>query len=261
MKDSNDYVSTVKMEMEVQILTTGYWPVYPQYEGLNLPESLLKPQNEFWNHYKTKYQGRKIVWQYALGGCQLRFKGGDNKLYDLLVSLGQTLVLLCFNDRDKWKLSEICAETGLSDRDEAERILQSLSLGKEGSRVLRRIAPAGIKPGPLVSDDDIFVINEKFTSQHRRIKINNILWKETREDREKVIEGVSRDRLYWIDAVLVRIMKARKSILHQQLILQVLEQVKVPAQPADIKKRIESLIEREYMERDDKDRHRYNYLA
>jgi cullin 4 len=59
----------------------------------------------------------------------------------------------------------------------------------------------------------------------------------------------------------VRIMKARKSILHQALIPQVLEQVKVPAQTADIKKRIESLIEREYMERDGKDRNRYNYLA
>ena len=260
-KGSTDYVARVNMEMEVQILTTGYWPVYPQYEGLNIPEALLKPQHEFWNHYKTKYQGRKIVWQYALGGCQIRFKGGDTKSYDLLVSLGQSLVLLCFNNRGKWKLSEICAETGLNDRDEAERILRSLSLGKEGTRVLRRIAPIGTKPGLLISDDDVFVINEKFTSQHRRIKISNILWKETKEDREKVIEGVSRDRLYWIDAVLVRIMKARKTILHQQLILQVLEQVKVPAQPADIKKRIESLIEREYMERDDKDRHRYNYLA
>jgi hypothetical protein len=56
-------------------------------------------------------------------------------------------------------------------------------------------------------------------------------------------------------------MKARKTILHQQLIPQVLEQVKVPAQPADVKLRIESLIEREYMERDAKDRNRYNYLA
>jgi cullin-4 len=56
-------------------------------------------------------------------------------------------------------------------------------------------------------------------------------------------------------------MKARKTILHQQLIPQVVEQLKVPAQPTDVKKRIESLIEREYMERDAKDRNRYNYLA
>ena len=85
--------------------------------------------------------------------------------------------------------------------------------------------------------------------------------KETKEEREKTVKAVSRDRLYLIDAVLVRIMKARKTILHQQLIPQVLEQVKVPAQPADVKKRIESLIEREYFERDTNDRNQYNYLA
>jgi cullin 4 len=85
--------------------------------------------------------------------------------------------------------------------------------------------------------------------------------KETREERTKTVESVARDRLYLIDAVLVRIMKARKTILHQALIPQVMEQIKVPAQPADIKKRIESLIEREYLERDAKDRNRYNYLA
>jgi len=85
--------------------------------------------------------------------------------------------------------------------------------------------------------------------------------KETKEERDKTVQAVSRDRLYIIDASLVRVMKARKTILHQQLIPQVLEQVKVPAQPNDVKKRIESLIEREYMERDSKDRNRYNYLA
>jgi cullin 4 len=98
----------------------------------------------------------------------------------------------------------------------------------------------------MVANDDVFQVNKKFSSNLKRIKIPNILKKATKEERDKVVEGVSRDRLYLIDAVLVRIMKARKTILHQQLIPQELEQVKVPAQPSDIKQRIESLIEREY---------------
>ena len=145
-----------------------------------------------------------------------------------------------------------------------ERILQSLSLGKEGTRVLQKRdhdADKKKKPRMSVHDDDTFRVKAAFHSNSRRIRITNIMMKETKEEREKTVEAVSRDRLYLIDAVLVRIMKARKTILHQQLIPQVLEQVKVPAQPADVKKRIESLIEREYMERDSKDRSRYNYLA
>jgi cullin-4 len=85
--------------------------------------------------------------------------------------------------------------------------------------------------------------------------------KETTEERAKTHETVSKDRLYLIDAAVVRIMKARKIIDHRGLIGEVMAQLKFPATSADIKKRIESLIEREYMERVEGDRSRYKYLA
>jgi cullin-4 len=254
------------VEMEAQLLTTGYWPVYPQYPNLNMPESLKKPQEHFTNHYMTKYQGRRMTWQYALGNCVVRTTGYP-KTYELVVGLIQALVLIEFEASDsRKKLPELMQAVGLEDRSEMERLLQSLALGKEGTRILRKV-DHDAEPGKKkkmrsdVDDRDEFIINASFESNQRRIRITNIMMKETKEEREKTVETVSRDRLYLIDAVLVRIMKARKTILHQQLIPQVLEQVKVPAQPADIKKRIESLIEREYMERDGKDRNRYNYLA
>ena len=56
-------------------------------------------------------------------------------------------------------------------------------------------------------------------------------------------------------------MKARKTIDHRGLIGEVLAQLKFPALSADIKKRIESLIEREYMERVEGDISKYKYLA
>jgi cullin-4 len=56
-------------------------------------------------------------------------------------------------------------------------------------------------------------------------------------------------------------MKARKTILHSELIPLVMEHAKVPVTPTDVKGRIESLMDREYMERDKEDRNRYNYLA
>jgi cullin-4 len=253
------------VEMEAQLLTTGYWPVYPQYPNLHLPLSLKKPQDHFTNHYMTKYQGRRMTWQYALGNCVVR-AAGFNKTYELVVGLVQALVLVEFAAGESKTLPALMQAVGLEDRDDMERILQSLTLGKDGTRILRKL-DYDVEPGkkkkirPAVDDRDKFCINESFESNQRRIRITNIMMKETKAEREKTVETVSRDRLYLIDAVLVRVMKARKTILHQQLIPQVLEQVKVPAQPADVKKRIESLIEREYMERDGKDRNRYNYLA
>ena len=254
------------VDVEVQVLTTGYWPVYPQYPNLVLPEPLKDHQDRFSNYYKTKHQGRRMAWQYALGHCVVKCSG-FTKTYELIVSLCQALVLIQFETSEaKLTLPTLMQAVGLEDRDEMERILQSLALGKDGTRILRKI-DYDVEPGKKkkvrmnVDDRDEFEISSTFTSNQRRIRINNIMMKESKEERDKTVEAVSRDRLYSIDAVIVRIMKARKSIPHQMLIPQVLEQLKFPAQPADVKKRIESLIEREYMERDANDRSRYNYLA
>lgn len=72
---------------------------------------------------------------------------------------------------------------------------------------------------------------------------------------------VLQDRQYQIDAAIVRIMKTRKSLSHKLLIQEVLQQLKFPLRAADLKKRIESLIDREYLTRDDSDPNIYNYLA
>lgn len=66
-----------------------------------------------------------------------------------------------------------------------------------------------------------------------------------------------------IDAAVVRIMKARKTMEHSALIAEATRQLSVrfTPVPADIKKRIENLIERDYLSRDEKDRRIYHYEA
>ena len=79
---------------------------------------------------------------------------------------------------------------------------------------------------------------------------------EKQDDKEIRIE-----RQNIIDAVVVRIMKARKTEKHNQLMEDVIRQISIfMAQPQMIKQRIESLIEREYLKRDDGDRSKYIYL-
>ena len=264
-KDMDGSTKPKDIEMDIQVLTTGYWPVYPQYPNLIVPDEMKAPQEHFVEYYKSKYQGRRMAWQYAIGQMVVRFQPRESgPKYDLLVSPTQALVLIQFNTNDEMNLPQIMAAVGLDDQSDAELILLGLSLGKDGTRVLQKIdhdADEKKKSSSTVHPKDKFRVRDTFKSNARRIKINNILMKETKEERNKTMESVSRDRLILIDAVLVRIMKARKSVLHKDLIPQVLEQLKFPAQPADVKKRIEVLIEREYMERDAADRNRYTYLA
>mmetsp|Transcript_24933 Transcript_24933/g.72123 ORF Transcript_24933/g.72123 Transcript_24933/m.72123 type:complete len:1025 (-) Transcript_24933:63-3137(-) len=268
------------VEMDVQILTTGYWPVYPQYTNLTLPPGIVEHKKRFETYYGAKYQGRRIAWQHALGNCIVRANFPKiSAPRDLVVSLCQAVVLRCFNleeDDDAQTergltIKDVMAKSGLDDRGEAERVLQSLSLGRDGTRVLlkydRDSADEEVsskkprKPRRAVGEHDIFKFNVAFTSNQRRIRIPNMQMKETAEERTKTHESVSRDRLYLIDATVVRIMKARKTLDHRALMGETMTQLKFPASSSDIKKRIESLIEREYMERAEGDRSRYNYLA
>ncbi|XP_018400088.1 PREDICTED: cullin-4A-like [Cyphomyrmex costatus] len=85
--------------------------------------------------------------------------------------------------------------------------------------------------------------------------------KETNEEQKATEERVYQDRQYQIDAAIVRIMKMRKTLTHNLLISELYNQLKFPVKPADLKKRIESLIDRDYMERDKDNANQYNYVA
>lgn len=76
-------------------------------------------------------------------------------------------------------------------------------------------------------------------------------------------DRVKEDRRHLCEATIVRVMKARKVITHNELIAEVTRQLRhlFFPQPQSIKKSIESLIEREYLERDANDTRVYTYLA
>ena len=59
----------------------------------------------------------------------------------------------------------------------------------------------------------------------------------------------------------IRIMKMRKTLSHNLLLTELYNQLKFPVKPPDLKKRIESLIDRDYMERDKDNANQYNYVA
>ena len=56
-------------------------------------------------------------------------------------------------------------------------------------------------------------------------------------------------------------MKMRKTLSHNLLLTELYNQLKFPVKPPDLKKRIESLIDRDYMERDKDNANQYNYVA
>ncbi|XP_062522147.1 cullin-4A-like isoform X2 [Corticium candelabrum] len=243
--------SSKHIDLSVSILTMGYWPTYQPVEVV-LPPEMTRLQDNFQKFYLSKYSGRKLRWQTTLGHCVLKasFSAGHKELQ---VSLFQALVLLLFNDGTEFGFADILQATGIEEW-ELCRTLQSLACGK--ARVLKKTPK-----GKDVQTADQFTVYEDFRHKLFRIKINQIQMKETPEENTTTTENVFQDRQYQIDAAIVRIMKTRRTLQHNLLISECYSQLKFPVKPSDLKKRIESLIDRDYVERDKEDSQLYHYVA
>ncbi len=113
-----------------------------------------------------------------------------------------------------------------------------------------------------LDSDDIFVVNEGFTCPHRKVKIPVISQGSGATEDTQRQERVEEDRSIAVEAAVVRIMKARRQLVHQQLVSEVMQQLNFfRPNPKIIKQRIEHLIEREYLERDGENAQLYRYLA
>ncbi|CAM6047545.1 unnamed protein product [Sphagnum compactum] len=237
------------IDLTVTVLTTGFWPSYKSSD-LALPAEMVKCVEVFKEFYQTKTKHRKLTWIYSLGTCNITGKF-DAKPIELIVTTYQAAVLLLFNTTERLSYTDIKGQLNLTDED-VIRLLHSLSCAKY--KILNK------EPNTKsVTQTDYFEFNIKFTDKMRRIKIPL----PPMDEKKKVIEDVDKDRRYAIDASIVRIMKSRKVLPHQQLVLECVEQLGRMFKPdfKVIKKRVEDLIAREYLERDKDNPNMFKYLA
>ncbi|KAL2892031.1 Cullin-1 [Bienertia sinuspersici] len=237
------------LDLTVTVLTTGFWPSYKSSD-LNLPAEMVRCVEVFKQFYQTKTKHRKLTWVYSLGSCNINGKFGQ-KTIELVVGTYQAAALMLFNTSDRLSYSEMATQLNLADED-LVRVLQSLSCAKY--KILLKEPSSRI-----VSPTDYFSFNSSFTDRMRRIRIPL----PPMDERKKVVEDVDKDRRYAIDASIVRIMKSRKVLGYQQLITECVEQLSRMFKPdfKAIKKRIEDLITRDYIERDKENPQLFRYLA
>jgi cullin 3 len=165
-------------------------------------------------------------------------------------------VLLQFNSSSTLTYSELHSATDIP-HGELKRSLQSLACAK--FKILSK-EPKGRN----VDEGDSFTFNGEFTSKQIRFKVGTVTAaKETEVEKQETRQKVDEDRKPQIEAAIVRVMKSRKEMEHNALIAEVTSQLSARflPHPNVIKKRIESLIEREFLERDKDDYRKYKYLA
>eukprot|EP01119_Soliformovum_irregulare_P006728 TRINITY_DN1911_c0_g1_i2.p1 TRINITY_DN1911_c0_g1~~TRINITY_DN1911_c0_g1_i2.p1 ORF type:complete len:757 (-),score=235.37 TRINITY_DN1911_c0_g1_i2:308-2578(-) len=207
-----------KIDMYVNVLTTGYWPAYAPIE-LHLPQQMADMEEAFKKFYLSKHSGRRLQWMNTLAQCTVRTSLWNGR--ELAVSLSQGIALLLFNTNATLSFKEIQEATGM-DEHETKKTLMSLSCGKV--KVLTK-NPATKD----VTDSDSFTVTKDIKVKMKKIKINSVQMKETAQEQEKTVTGVMQDRQYQVDAAIVRIMKTRKTLTHTLLINELLHQLKFPA--------------------------------
>ncbi|KAF8378431.1 hypothetical protein HHK36_029770 [Tetracentron sinense] len=242
--------------LAVQVLTTGSWPTQPS-APCNLPAEILGVCEKFRTYYLGTHTGRRLSWQTNMGTADLKATFGKGQKHELNVSTYQMCVLMLFNNADRLSYKEIEQATEIPPSD-LKRCLQSLACVK-GKNVLRK--------EPMskdIGEGDAFFFNDKFASKFYKVKIGTVVaQKESEPEKQETRQRVEEDRKPQIEAAIVRIMKSRRTLDHNNLVSEVtkLLQSRFLANPVIIKKRIESLIEREFLERDSVDRKMYRYLA
>ena len=244
------------IDLSVKILTTGHWPLNASSGKCNLPKELVYLCSDFEKFYLSCHTGRRLTWQFNMGNADLKCRLGK-KGHEISVQSYQMVVLLLFNKSDDLELSyqEILDETQIPEA-ELKRSLQSLACAKY--KILVKTPKSRD-----IGVSDRFKVNDGFECKLYRIKIQSVSLKESEPERQETRSKIDDDRKYLIEACLVRIMKSRKTMEHSNLVAETTKQLshRFPPNPLVIKKRIEVLIEREYLERSREDRRVYNYLA
>ncbi|EFC39897.1 predicted protein [Naegleria gruberi] len=245
---------TLPFDFNPEVLTLGCWPQM-KIDKMTIPQELSVCLDTFKKFYDSITQQRKLDWIHSLGTAIVtgRFSAGTK---EISTNTYQACILLLFNNQAEMTFQDIQNSLNLPPT-EIKRNLLSLCATKAANL----LSTDGNKKA--VNPTDKFTVNADFESPQRRIKIPNVVVHVTQQQKQDISQKAQEERKYVIDAALVRIMKTRKILKYQELMTETIKQLSSHFQPDPklIKRRVEDLIAREYLERDAKDSSTIQYVA
>ena len=244
-----------QMDINVRILTTGNWPIEGLVTTCNLPRELSDCQRIITTYYTNKHSGRILNWKLNMGQVDIKGYYSDEKRYEFSGTTYQGTILMLFNSYPKLSFQDLHAKTQIPPNELKRQLLSFL--------LFKILLSSNTKKE--IKEEDVFVVNENYVSKMYRVSLPLISYKskENGEEQIQITSKVDDDRRLLVEATIVKIMKSRKTLEHNQLVTEVIKllSTRFMPEPAIIKKRIESLIEKEYLDRSNEDRRVYNYKA
>lgn len=243
----------VGISFSVLVLQSGAWPLSQSTATtVSLPTELVKSVQMFETFYNGIYNGRKLTWLTHLSNGEMKMTF-QKKTYIVTITTYQMAILLLFNSDDNLSFRDIQNQCQLADK-ELSRTLQSLIDVKLLLRSPKETTEI---------TECIFQLNTDFSNKRTKFKITAAVQKDSSQEVEQTHSAVSEDRKMYIQATAVRIMKRSKTLKHNVLMQEIVTQVQARFSPSIsmIKKCIESLIDKQYIERTQGTKDEYTYLA
>lgn len=247
--------SCILADFNILVLSAGSWPLSAPSTSFNLPDDVVQMYDKFQQFYQTKHIGRKLNWLFQLSKAELKthYLKSSKVSYTFMVSAYQMGILLQYNNADSYTYEELQKSTGLA----SEALNPALGILVKAKVLL-------LRDGTNVGDaGSRYVLNQEFKSKKVRINLNMQMKMEQKAETDETHKNIEEDRMFVMQAAIVRIMKTRKVMKHVVLIDEVITQLQSrfkPRVPA-IKKCIDVLLEKEYIERVENQKDMYSYVA
>jgi cullin 1 len=167
------------------------------------------------------------------------------------VTTYQIAILLLYNTSLEYTWEDIVQSTGMSP---------DALVGQVGILVKAKVL---IAEGSVGKASSKYSLNTDFKSKKIRVNLNIAVKSEQKQESDETHKTIEEDRKLLIQAAIVRIMKTRKALKHVVLMQEVISQLQSRFKPQvhDIKKCIDILLEKEYIERMEDQKEMYQYVA
>lgn len=242
------------INFSIAVLQAGAWPLgQSAVSPFAIPQELEKSVQKFETFYNTRFNGRKLTWLHHLCNAELKLCY-LKKSYIVTMSTYQMALLLLYERTDSVSYTEMKENTNLNDDQ----------LGKQIQSLIESKLLISVTDSKVINDASIFRLNKDYSNKRTKFKITAVIQKETsQQEVEQTHVSIDEDRKMYLQAAIVRIMKARKVLRHNTLIQEVINQAKNRFVPniSLIKKCIEALIDKQYLERTPHSTDEYSYVA